>query len=80
MRPRQVTVILLLVLAVITFVIAALLAVAHRQGRPESFHERKGRLREARGTPEAEEAVSAIGELTLTSTSGLEARVLVYLS
>jgi dienelactone hydrolase len=73
-RPRRITVILLLVVAVIA---AALRAAADREGRPESFHARKGRLREARAMPKAAEAVSTVTELTLTSTSGLEARALV---
>jgi fermentation-respiration switch protein FrsA (DUF1100 family) len=54
-----------------------LLAVAHQDGRVESFRERKGRLREAHLRPAAADATSTVTELTLSSTSGLVGRALV---
>src|SRR5262245_30786380 len=62
---------------VLLIVSGGLFASAHQQGRRESLHERKGRLREARLEPAGTDHVSAMSDLTLTSTSGLEGRALV---
>jgi fermentation-respiration switch protein FrsA (DUF1100 family) len=67
----------LLCILVAAVVVFGLLAAAHRQGRAEALHERKGRLREAHLTPSAMDAVSTLSELTLSSTSGLEGHALV---
>jgi fermentation-respiration switch protein FrsA (DUF1100 family) len=64
-------------LVVAALVLGGLLAAAHQQGRPESLRERKGRLREAQLRPAATDAVSALSELTLSSTSELEGHALV---
>jgi dienelactone hydrolase len=74
--PRRWRAALLVILAV-AVVTGGLLAAAFRQGRVESFRERKGRLREAHLTPTAADAVSTLSELTLSSTSGLEGHALV---
>lgn len=69
---------LLLVVALVVMLGAAgLLAVAQREGQAEAFRERKGRLRQAGLTPTGQDAISLVSELTLTSTSRLEARALV---
>jgi len=67
----------LLLMLVAVLGVGGLLAAAQRDGRPESLRERRGRLREARLTPAAQESVSTLTELVLSSTSGLEGRALV---
>jgi dienelactone hydrolase len=57
--------------------IGGLHVALERQGSAESLRERKGRLREARLTPAPEQAASALTEVILSSTSGLEGRALV---